>query len=147
MIPRPISTACYYHRSLNPKKLIEVGFSSLPVGVPMARHLKSLKLPKQEDITIIGAVREMTKKDLSQVTKLLNDYLNKFEVRLKFSEPEVAHLMLPRANVMYSFVVEDTEKKVITDFISYYRLPSQILKKSGHNYNDVNVKSSFINQI
>lgn len=30
VIPRPISTATYYHRSLNAKKLVEVGFNSLP---------------------------------------------------------------------------------------------------------------------
>jgi glycylpeptide N-tetradecanoyltransferase len=40
VIPRPVATAVYYHRSLNPKKLVEVGFSSLPTGVPMARYLK-----------------------------------------------------------------------------------------------------------
>ncbi len=27
VVPRPISTTTYYHRSLNPKKLIEVGYS------------------------------------------------------------------------------------------------------------------------
>ena len=30
LIPLPISKTTYYHRSLNPKKLVEVGFSSLP---------------------------------------------------------------------------------------------------------------------
>ena len=40
VIPKPVTTASYYHRSLNPKKLVEVGFSSLPSGVPMARYLK-----------------------------------------------------------------------------------------------------------
>jgi glycylpeptide N-tetradecanoyltransferase len=29
VIPTPIAETRYYHRSLNPKKLIEVGFSSL----------------------------------------------------------------------------------------------------------------------
>lgn len=81
----------------------------------------------------------MTKKDVGQVTKLLNDHLNKYQIRLKLSENEIAHMLLPRPNVMFSYVVEDTEKKAITDFISYYRLPSQILKKSGHSFNEVNV--------
>jgi glycylpeptide N-tetradecanoyltransferase len=64
VIPRPITTASYYHRSLNPKKLVDVGFSSLPVGVPMARYMKMQKLPKEGDVTIIGDVREMLKKDI-----------------------------------------------------------------------------------
>jgi glycylpeptide N-tetradecanoyltransferase len=32
LIPLPISKTTYWHRSLNPKKLVEVGFSSLPAG-------------------------------------------------------------------------------------------------------------------
>jgi len=30
LIPLPIAKTTYWHRSLNPKKLVEVGFSSLP---------------------------------------------------------------------------------------------------------------------
>jgi glycylpeptide N-tetradecanoyltransferase len=44
-IPTPIANATYWHRSLNPKKLVEVRFSSLPPGTPMARYLKLQKLP------------------------------------------------------------------------------------------------------
>ena len=65
VIPTPLATTNYYHRSLNPKKLIDIGFSSLPTGVPMARYLKMQKLPKESDINIVGNVREMTKKDIS----------------------------------------------------------------------------------
>lgn len=39
-IPTPVSNATYWHRSLNPKKLVDVRFSSLPPGTPMARYLK-----------------------------------------------------------------------------------------------------------
>lgn len=31
-LPTPFGTAQYWHRNLNPKKLIEVGFSYLPAG-------------------------------------------------------------------------------------------------------------------
>lgn len=44
VIPRPISTASYYHRSVNPKKLIEVGFSALNAGETMASHMKRHKI-------------------------------------------------------------------------------------------------------
>jgi len=43
-------------------------------------------------------------------------------------------MLLPRDNVIYSYVVESPEKKQITDFISFYRLPSSVLKKQGHNH-------------
>lgn len=34
LLPKPVATAQYWHRSLNPKKLISVGFSRLAVRVP-----------------------------------------------------------------------------------------------------------------
>ncbi len=54
VIPRPISTATYWHRSLNAKKLVEVGFNSLPSGMPMARYQKMQKIPKESDVNIVG---------------------------------------------------------------------------------------------
>lgn len=60
VVPRPVATATYWHRSLNAKKLVEVGFSQLPKNMPMARYLKMHKLPKESELTIIGEVREMT---------------------------------------------------------------------------------------
>ena len=47
VIPTPIAATTYYHRSLNPKKLVEVGFSSKPANVPMARYVKMQKVPEQ----------------------------------------------------------------------------------------------------
>ena len=67
VIPKPISTAVYWHRSLNPKKLVEVGFNELPSNMPMARYMKLHKLPKMEELVIIGNKREMVKKDVKQV--------------------------------------------------------------------------------
>lgn len=80
VIPRPISTATYLHRSLNPKKLIEVGFSALPLGETMASHLKKNKLPIESDIVVQGFFREMTKKDLAAVHKLVKTHLSNFKL-------------------------------------------------------------------
>lgn len=44
VIPTPIAETTYWHRSLNPKKLIECGFSQLPQKTPMARYIKIHKL-------------------------------------------------------------------------------------------------------
>ncbi len=33
VLPKPVATAQYWHRSLNPKKLISVGFSRLAVSI------------------------------------------------------------------------------------------------------------------
>jgi glycylpeptide N-tetradecanoyltransferase len=71
VVPTPLVTATYLHRSLNPKKLIEAGFSALPLGETMASHIKKNKLPTEDDIRIKGVFRLMEKKDLSSVFKLL----------------------------------------------------------------------------
>ena len=42
------------------KKLVDVGFSSLPANTPMARYIKLLKIPSE--LTIQG-LRPMAKKD------------------------------------------------------------------------------------
>ena len=36
VLPKPVATAQYWHRSLNPKKLISVGFSRLAVSIQAA---------------------------------------------------------------------------------------------------------------
>lgn len=48
-------------------------------------------------------------------------------MHIVFTEEEVSHFLLPRENVIQSFVVEN-EAGAITDFYSYYCLPSTILR-------------------
>jgi glycylpeptide N-tetradecanoyltransferase len=47
-----------------------------------------------------------------------------------FTQEEVEYFLLPRDNVINSYVVEDS--KTITDFFSFYTLPSSILKHETH---------------
>lgn len=61
---------------------------------------------------------------------------------MHFSEGEVSHFLLPRNNVIYSYVVKDS-KKNITDFFSFYNLPSSILKHEEHK--TLNVAYSYYN--
>ena len=124
IIPTPISECTYYYRDLNPKKLLEIGFSFLPHGRPKSLHIKLLSLPKEPEIL---GIRPMEKKDVKKVWSMLTEYLKKFDVSLNYSKDEVAHFLLPRKNVIYSYVVVDSETKEITDFISYYSLPSTII--------------------
>lgn len=119
----PFAKTTYWHRNLNPKKLIDVGFSSLPQNQTMARYKKLLSLPDQP--TLPG-VRPMEPKDMDQVHKLLSEYLDKIATHFVFSKEELAHFILPRENVIESFVIE-TEGEV-KDFFSFYSLPSSILK-------------------
>lgn len=59
-IPTPFCGALYWHRSLNPKKLHEIGFSHKPDHLTMARYVKINKLPEVS----IPEMRPMTEADV-----------------------------------------------------------------------------------
>lgn len=102
--PTPVCNATYWHRALNPKKLIDIGFSSLPPGTPLSRYMKRLKLPASPQIQ---GTRSMQKKDVPAVHKLLREYLLPVRLSIVFTEHDVEHFFLPREDVVYSFVVQD----------------------------------------
>jgi glycylpeptide N-tetradecanoyltransferase len=129
VLPRPVSECRYYHRNLNPKKLIEVGFSHLANRMTMARTIKLYKLPESPKLP---GIRKMEQKDVPRVAELLTAYLKKFPLHPEFTQDEVAHWMLPRDGVMYSFVREN-DRGEVTDFCSFYQLPSSILGNDKYN--------------
>lgn len=129
VLPRPISECRYWHRSLNPKKLIEVGFSHLGARMTMARTIKLYKVP---DMPQLPGMREMKKEDVPRVHGLVLNYLRKFTLHPEFTPEEVEHWMLPRPGVVYCYVREN-EKGEVTDVCSFYSLPSSILGHAKHN--------------
>lgn len=128
VLPRPVSECRYWHRSLNPKKLIDVGFSHLGPRMTMARTIKLYKLPEQPQMS---GMREMQPKDLGKVFDLLTAYLKKFPLHPEFTKPELEHWIMPRKGVVYSYVREADGK--ITDFCSFYSLPSSILRNEKYD--------------
>ncbi|KNA04553.1 hypothetical protein SOVF_198630 [Spinacia oleracea] len=140
VIPTPIATCQYWHRSLNPKKLIDVGFSRLGPRMTMSRTIRLYKLP---DSTVTPGFRKMELRDVPAVTRLLRGYLSQFVVATDFDENDVEHWLLPKENVVDGFVVESPLTHEITDFCSFYTLPSTIL---GHpNYTTLKAAYSYYN--
>eukprot|EP01067_Filipodium_phascolosomae_P009205 Filipodium_phascolosomae@DN8144_c0_g1_i1.p1 len=125
VLPRPVGQCRYWHRSLNPKKLLAVGFSHLSARMTVKRTVKMYTLPEE---TKTPGIRAVVAEDIPQITVLLNSYLSEERFKLKpvLNEAEVAHWLTPQLDVIYSFVVENPEK-VITDLVSFYALPSSIL--------------------
>ncbi|XP_017979095.1 PREDICTED: glycylpeptide N-tetradecanoyltransferase 1 [Theobroma cacao] len=130
VIPTPITSCQYWHRSLNPKKLIEVGFSRLGARMTMSRTIKLYKLPES---TVTPGFRKMELRDVPAVTGLLRNYLSQFVVAPDFSEHDVEHWLLPTEGVVDSYIVESSETHEITDFCSFYTLPSLILGNQNHS--------------
>ncbi|KAL1538165.1 glycylpeptide N-tetradecanoyltransferase [Salvia divinorum] len=130
VLPTPITTCQYWHRSLNPKKLIDVGFSRLGARMTMSRTIKLYKLPEQ---TTTPGFRKMEPHDVPSVTRLLRNYLMQFAVAPDFDENDVEHWLLPKEDVVDSYLVESPESHEITDFCSFYTLPSSILGNQTHS--------------
>ncbi|CAN1185798.1 Glycylpeptide N-tetradecanoyltransferase 1 [Linum perenne] len=140
VLPTPVTTAQYWHRSLNPKKLIDVGFSRLGARMTMSRTIKLYKLP---DSPATPGFRKMELHDVPAVTRLLRSYLAQFAVAPDFEEDDVEHWLRPVENVIDSFVVESPETHEITDFCSFYTLPSSIL--GNQNYSNLKAAYSYYN--
>lgn len=126
VLPRPVVRNRYWHRSLNPKKLIAVRFSHLPPNLTMAGAIKLYRVP--EATSIVG-IRPMREEDTAHVRKLLTEYLDKFHLRVQMNDDEVRHWFLPREGVVTTYVVEQPDRS-ISDFFSFYTLSSSII---GHD--------------
>lgn len=127
VIPKPVSIARYYHRSLNPKKLIEIGFSRMPPRMTMARLLKLNKLADEPQTPGFRALRA---EDVPACHRLLERYLKRFALAPHFDEQELAHWLVPRDGIVSAFVVE--RGGAVTDFVSFYCLPSTVLGHEVH---------------
>ena len=137
-IKLPITRAYYYHRSLNPKKLIDIGFSYLPPNQTIPQIVKLNKLP---DTPPIKNIRLFKSTDAEQVTNLIMNYLSTFSVHFKFTQDEIKYWLLPKTDIIYSYVVENNNK--ITDFISFFCLSSTIFGQS--KYKQLKVAYSYYN--
>lgn len=147
VLPKPIATCRYWHRSLNPKKLIDIKFSHLSRNMTMQRTLKLYKLP---DSPKTRGFRKMEIEDCDKVVKLLNDYLSKFDLAPIFNDEEFKHWFIPQNGIIDSFVVQSSDGS-ITDFVSYYTLPSTVVYhpvhktlKAAYSFHNVSTKTPWI---
>ncbi|KAI6240079.1 Glycylpeptide N-tetradecanoyltransferase [Aphelenchoides fujianensis] len=128
VLPKPITVSRYWHRSLNPKKLIECHFSRLNRNKTLQWTIKHYMLPKETAAPLI----KLEERHLESAFKLLTDYLKKFKLFPVFELNEFSHFFLPRDKVVYSYVIEDAEGKA-TDLVSFYSLPSTVVDNPKHN--------------
>ncbi|NWW82183.1 NMT1 tetradecanoyltransferase, partial [Climacteris rufus] len=147
VLPKPVGTCRYWHRSLNPRKLIEVKFSHLSRNMTMQRTTKLYRLPETPKTP---GLRPMEHRDISAVHKLLTEYLKQFHLTPVMSREEVEHWFLPQENIIDTFVVESAPGEV-TDFLSFYTLPSTIMNhpthkslKAAYSFYNVHTKTPLI---
>lgn len=117
VIPTPISTCRYYHRNLNPAKLVDIGFTPVGRGETISRLVRKYALPATP---VLPGWREMREHDVPAVRELLGTYMRRFEMQQVFaSDEEVKHWFLSgrgeganaegcgrRGQVVWAYVVE-----------------------------------------
>ncbi|XP_032868734.1 glycylpeptide N-tetradecanoyltransferase 2 isoform X2 [Amblyraja radiata] len=135
VLPKPVATCRYWHRSLNPRKLVEVKFSHLSRNMTLQRTMKLYRLP---DTPKTAGLRPMEQKDVKSVQELLFNYLKQFELSPVMNDVEVIHWLMPRENIIDTYVVEGSEG-VLTDFVSFYTLPSTVMHHPIHK----NLKAAY----
>ena len=141
VLPKPVSSCRYFHRSLDWLKLYEVGFSPLPANSTKARQITRFHLPSS---TSTPGLRPMQKSDVDAVHDLLERYLKRFIMAPVFNRDEIQHWLLhddtAAEQVIWSYVVEDPSSHKITDFFSFYCLESSVIGNQKHD----NVKAAYL---
>jgi glycylpeptide N-tetradecanoyltransferase len=146
VLPTPVGSCRYYHRSLDWLKLNEVGFSPLPPRMTPAKMVARNQLPMH---TSTPGWRKMEEKDVDAVHDILTRYLSRFELAQEFTRAEIVHWFLPTQKkptdqVVWSFVVEDKESKRITDFGSFYRLESTVIGEEGKKLKHEKISAAYL---
>ena len=140
-LPKPFCKSEYYYRSINLKKLIDVQYTYLPNKMSLGKALKNYELPDEPQIS---GFRKMTEKDLDQIFDLIEKNRSKYKISEIFSKEEISHLLLPRNNIVYTYVLEDENNK-ITDFCSFYGMSRPILNNNNTKIKKINLAYSIMN--
>ncbi|KAH7155743.1 acyl-CoA N-acyltransferase [Dactylonectria estremocensis] len=134
VLPKPVSTCRYYHRSINWQKLYEVGFSPLPANSKPQYQIRKFAL---SEATSTKNLRPMEEKDLDGVISLWKKYSARYDMVPEFNREEAHHWFLPKKGdggdqVVWTYVVEDA-KKNITDFFSFFSIESSVIGNKQHS--------------
>jgi hypothetical protein len=93
VIPTPISTCRYFHRTLNVPKLVDSKFTYVPRNMTVARMSRQFKVPSTPALSRAG-LREMEERDVSAVAELYRRYMERFEMIPLLEEDDVRHQFL-----------------------------------------------------
>jgi glycylpeptide N-tetradecanoyltransferase len=138
VLPTPVGTCRYYHRSLDWLKLYEVEFSPLPPGRSKSQMVARNALPAN---TSTKGWREMEVGDIDAVLDLLGRYLKRFDLAQEFTREEIEHWFISvqkgEERVVWAFVVEDEMTGKITDLVSFYCLESSVIGEKSKMHEKV----------
>ncbi|KAG5653839.1 hypothetical protein H0H81_010112 [Sphagnurus paluster] len=142
VIPTPVSVCRYHHRLMNIPKLVDIKFCYVPRNMTLARMIRVNKVP---NTFATRGLRQMEDRDVLQVADLFTRFMKRFDMAPVFDVDEVKHQFMSGigtgavgdggpgrrvGQVTWTYVVEDPETNKITDFFSFYSLPSTVIHNS-----------------
>ncbi|KAM3838366.1 glycylpeptide N-tetradecanoyltransferase 1-like [Diretmus argenteus] len=127
VLPAPLRFG-YWSRALNPRKLLDVNYPGVNRNMTLQRALKLNRLP---EVTKTPGLRPMTREDVPGIHSLLQANLRKFHLSPVLSVQEVQHWLLPRDNVIDTYVVQGDDG-ALTDAVSFYSVSSRVLNHPVH---------------
>lgn len=119
-LPKPISKATYYHRPINIKKLLAVGFLKVdekcePSALKKYFEIKD-KLP--------DFVHKMTEDDIDDAYELHMEYIKKYSCYEHITKEQFKYMMFGNT-IAHSYIVKDIDGYTI-DFFSFIRYISTV---------------------
>jgi len=130
LIGRPtLSINQFYHRYLNVKKLYEMNFFSLKPQTTLSMMIKMYCVPEKTKYEWVPLIHE----DLQQIMNLIQEYFRRFHIVPIWSIDEIAHYLLPKDEILYTYVRKNSQTMEITDMMSFYELKSIITKNCKYN--------------
>ena len=124
-VPKPFFTAQYFHRPLNMEVLLETGFSKKPEKTPIESLIKYFRLPSKNSSNF----KIMEELDIEGAFKKLESYMVRYNCHHVFSMEEFTKLFFNNKFVTACVMLNDEGQ--VQDFISYYYLPSKVLKNNS----------------
>ncbi len=150
VIPRPVASCQYWHRSIDPKKLVDVGFSRLPPRMTMQRMQRLYRLP---DAPRTPGFRPLVAADVPAAAAGLRAYLAQYALHPHMNDADFAHWLSPRKDIVDAYVVDAPEGgggaaaagggagagapagasgRPLTAMVSFYHLPSTVIGHPKH---------------
>ena len=152
LLPAPIHYTIYYHRVLNIKKMVNIGFMSKPPEVSMKSFEQLYKTIDKLTLNL----QKINENDIPKCTQQLNEFNKKYKIHQIYTEEEFKYNYLPRINTNDSYVyIKDNN---ILAFVSVVYLKSRIFNNNTYSdydiaqicnyfYNDDNIFIEMISNI
>lgn len=107
---------------------MESDFLRLNPKTSLSMMIKLYKLP---DNSIYNWV-PLTENNINEVMILFNNYYSKFSLKPKWSYEEFCHYLLPKNNILYTYIHKNPSTQEILGLMSFYSLPSTIINNIKH---------------